>query len=636
MGGCARSRIGCGGRRDQHRNGPPRSDRRLDDRLDGRRGGRLDSRWTGRHGDRQAGRWGSRAAVGRLPRLLLGCVLAVCLQCGHDAGLGPEQAWQRAQQAAGRPDLAAGFVEWQGLDPGSPQGQKAQGRLAQAAAQYRQALQLLQSGQPGAREALRRGKALAPMDPQLFLPLARALRAQENDDLAAQFYRGFLRHLPTSPDAVTARAELEQLERDRAPQPDDPALSQGGLRFTPLGLGLLVALSVAGLAIGLFLARNRRGQGLAAIMQQHPELQPALAYALGTLRHELLKHRIGTATQLQARSAPLSDDDLRFLCRQLYGGGEGEREGRGDQAVGKGLRDAWDDHVRRVARVVGCAPAQLLREPGFARAQQAITQLLRCEPAVRRGQRSVLRRVAGAEATLRSFDAQLATLLARMQRTELSVELFQQALSAVQSEAAVADVVLDDLQLVAPQGDLRIVVAVYQTDMLLVLRNLLRNALRALSNSPPPRRLAVDVLSELLPTGEELVRLRVHDSALGSIPEDRLRGTAAQPQGPRGLDLVRMTVQVYGGSLAVEKGLPGYRKCVVVRLFRLLDDEPNDVSNNASNDASSDTSNDTSNGASLDESKDAAGESVGRTASREGPVAAVDSPAAGRTRDRHA
>ena len=561
-------------------------------------------------------------------------MLAVCVQCGRDAGSGPEQAWQRAQQAANRPELAAGFVDWQGLDPSSPQGQKAQGRLAQAAAQYRQALQLLQSGQPGAREALRRGKALAPMDPQLFLPLARALRAQENDDLAAQFYRGFLRHLPTSPDAATARAELEQLERDRAPQPDDPSLSQGGFRFTARGVGLLVALTATGLAIGLFLARNRRGQSLAAVMQQHPELQPALAYALGTLRHELLKHRIGTATQLQARAAPLSDEDLRFLCRQLYG--DGERDGPGEALAGRGLREAWDDHVRRVAWIVGCPPAQLLREPDFARAQRAITQLLHCEPALRRGQRSALRRVAGAEATLRSFDAQLSTLLARMQRTELSVELFQQALSAVQSEAAVADVVLDDLQLVAPQGDLRIVVAVYQTDMLLVLRNLLRNALRVLSNSPPPRRLAVDVLSELLPTGEELVRLRVHDSALGAIPEDRLRGTAVQPQGPRGLDLVRMTVQVYGGSLAVESGLPGYRKCVVVRLFRLLDDELPEVLGDESSDGSSNESNDKSNDASPDRSNDASGEALGRTASREGPVAVVDAAADGGTRDRHA
>lgn len=57
---------------------------------------------------------------------------------------------------------------------------------------------------------------------------------------------------------------------------------------------------------------------------------------------------------------------------------------------------------------------------------------------------------------------------------------------------------------------------VFGTDLRLILRNIIRNAIQALARTQAPRRLAVDVAVELEPTGEETVVFRVRDSS----PED--------------------------------------------------------------------------------------------------------------------
>ena len=84
--------------------------------------------------------------------------------------------------------------------------------------------------------------------------------------------------------------------------------------------------------------------------------------------------------------------------------------------------------------------------------------------------------------------------------------------------------------------------------------------------SPHPRRLAVDVLVDLEPTGEEVVRIRVRDSSTQPIEAEA--STAAPTGVEHGLGIVRTALLRYDGSLEIAPGGDGYAKAVVVRLFR--------------------------------------------------------------------
>jgi C4-dicarboxylate-specific signal transduction histidine kinase len=104
---------------------------------------------------------------------------------------------------------------------------------------------------------------------------------------------------------------------------------------------------------------------------------------------------------------------------------------------------------------------------------------------------------------------------------------------------------------------------VYRTDLGIVLKNVVRNAIQALDRSPPPRRLAIDMRVDLEPTGEEVVRLRVQDSSEESFAQSTGTHTVEH-----GLGIVAVALQRYDGSLEVSRGDPGYAKAVVIRLFR--------------------------------------------------------------------
>ena len=198
--------------------------------------------WSGK----RTGNLSTRLQLNLLLFLLL--LASGCQQTPHRTEAAPRDAasaWQHALAESQKPELAAGYEEWLRIDPQSHYGATARARLSEADAHYRQALALLQKGQPGAREALLHGKALAPMVPSLFLPLARALHAQENDFLAVQFYRSYLRHLPTASDASAARRELAQIETELSVLTTDltssqePAATAGSSSRSALSLILL-------------------------------------------------------------------------------------------------------------------------------------------------------------------------------------------------------------------------------------------------------------------------------------------------------------------------------------------------------------------------------------------------------------
>ena len=87
-----------------------------------------------------------------------------------------------------------------------------------------------------------------------------------------------------------------------------------------------------------------------------------------------------------------------------------------------------------------------------------------------------------------------------------------------------------------------------------------------------PHLIALDVELALLPTGEEIVRLRVHDTSPESLTTEQIY-QSLDPHDPRiqhGLGLVTAALHLYNGAITVEPGRPGFAKAVVVQLFRAL------------------------------------------------------------------
>jgi signal transduction histidine kinase len=484
--------------------------------------------------------------------------------CGREART-PAEQWQRAVELWRwrEQDVGAAFRAWTAIDPASAEGVEARRRLALAEVSYRRGIERLRSGAPGSREALVEGTAIAPMDPALYLPLARACRDRGLDGRAAEFYRKYLALAGAVAERGAAEAELGAIvdgepelggifEPRRAPTPWWPFV---------VGAPLLVALAAAAIALA-----RRRGPSLERRAAASPELHPALAYLIGCLRHELLKHRVGAVADVvralggETGSAPAHDEppapsidraQLEFLLARLY---------RGEPLVA-----AWRGHLGTFERALGPRFALERNERSFRRAGRALATLQRLEPALRneRSFRKAAARLERAHRELRRFDAELQALTRGLVRTRLDGVLLAEVARAVRAEQAA--VPLDELTLAeVPDG---IAVEVYRIDLIIILKNLLRNAVAAAGRGPAPRRVALDVAVEIEPTGEELVRVRVRDTS----PEPLTPETIAEARLERGLGLVTAALERYQGALTVEPGAGGYTQAVVVKLFRALD-----------------------------------------------------------------
>lgn len=496
-------------------------------------------------------------------------VLSAC-SASKGGSASTEARWLRAQAVwREQRDLAAGYRLWTSLGSASPLGAQAAVRLREADARYRRGIALIVADKPGAREELAAGKGIAPMDPALYLPLARACRDQGINIRATDYYRRFLQYFPKTPEAALARTEWLSIdpEAESEPRPhldelDAPGPLPGLRRAlgapVPLWpvLGTLGAVLLGGLLLMGLRARGRRS--LAQLATDNPELQPAISYLIGRLRHELLKHRIGAvADAIKALSSGQSSAAQRMFLRERVFGGEP-------------LLKAWDGHLRALARTLGPHAMVLRADRGFRRADQTIHALVRQREAFTLGKPAAIRRMQAAYAHLRRFDDQLLALLMRLSRTVIDRSLLEEVLASVGEEYAVSQVTLDEV-LIEPPTEL-VAVEVYRTDLLLVLKNLLRNAILAVGRSPAPRKVAMDVELSLLPTGEEIVRLRVHDTNPEPLTTEQIY-QSLDPRDPRiqhGLGLVTAALHLYNGAITVEAGRSGFCKAVVVQLFRAL------------------------------------------------------------------
>lgn len=443
---------------------------------------------------------------------------------------------------------------WREIDRESPEGREARARLRAADRHYRDGVRRLEQDRDGARAELAAGVAIAPMDPSLYLRLARACRAQGLSLRAAEYYSKFLAVFPESAQSDAAREELEALDPrlaglfeaplfEAAPEPVEAA----PIPWRVLGAGVLLGVALTMLLLFASRWMRLRGVRLGQLVARSPEFHPSVAYLVGSLRHEFLKHRIGAASDALKRAGP---EGREFLRERLYGG--------------QPLREAWEGHLGAFERALGHR-VDLRRDPWFRRADRAVRQIARLQAGVIAGSPRAMRRLAKSHRALSELDAHLADMIGGLVRTSVDVGLLQEVVDEVRSEHTAGEVELDGCDVMVG-FDEPVLIDVFRVDLVLILKNIARNAILAVAKDAPPRRVRLDVKVELEATGEETVQLRVHDTSSAKLDPELLFDRRVD----RGLGLVAAAVHRYGGTIDVElaEAQSEFAKSVVVSFFR--------------------------------------------------------------------
>lgn len=477
---------------------------------------------------------------------VLGCTLA--FEGCSDGAADQEAAWEEARAAYRAGDPRAFFL-WQILDSNTIEGAEAHSRLERAEAYYRDGIQRLETGESGAREALARGVSIAPMDPHHYLRLARACRDQGLTLRAAEYYTKYLRAFPPGSgadvDLPLVREELEALDPSLSGVFRDPPAEEESdswiLLLTGGALGSLLSL------VALLIAQwfSRRGVRLEQLLAESPEFHPSVAYLVGSLRHELLKHRVAAAGDaLRSKS----QKERSFLLKRLY--------------AGTPLRDTWEAHLQSFEQALGHRVV-LRRNELFRNADRAVGIVERVRGGVERGESGAIEKLSSAHEDLMCLDAYLAELLGTLTRTTIDESLLQEIVLEVQSEPSAGAVELGPISVTVMESEDPILVDVFRVDLVLILKNILRNAIFAVDGQAKPS-VALSVELELEPTGEENVHLSVFDSSDESFDRELLFDRRVD----RGLGLVGAAVRRYGGTLNLGTSAAPFKKVVKVTFFR--------------------------------------------------------------------
>lgn len=502
------------------------------------------------------------------------CLLALALlaACTSDRAAATS-AWHAALTDWEQTRNPAAYGAWLAIDERFPEGQEAHRRIREADRLYRLGIERVEAGDPSAREPFEEAVRTAPMDPRLYLPLARAFRAQaelapDNPHLfirAAEYYRKFLTLVPDDPDHDVARRELEELDPQSAQLAplDVPAATttlpeDAGLFASPLAIAtalsvMAVLLALAALAV---IVNRPGGRSLAELAARRPELHPAIAYLVSSLRHELLKHRIGAVSSgIDALAEGRASSPQRaFVSTRLFGG--------------EPLAAAWEGHVRAFETALGPELDLRRRDRAFRSAARAIATIGSLESRLARGDARASKILREAHAVLGRLDGELAALVSKMVRTRVDDALLREILDEVRNEYAASRVSLGPIAIETPHPAPE--VEVFRVDLVLVLKNVLRNAILAAGRMTPPGRVKIEVVVELEATGEENVVLRVLDTS----PETLTTEAIYERRVDRGLGLVTAALTRYDGAIVVEPADPPWAKAVALRFFRAFGDAP--------------------------------------------------------------
>ena len=321
--------------------------------------------------------------------------------------------------------------------------------------------------------------------------------------------------------------------------------------WTPLILGSGVVIVVL---LASLLAFLRRGRTLTELIDESPELHPRIAYAVGCLRHELLKHRLGAlgdAVGVLRTRKGLTPGQLSYLRERLFGG--------------ESLTRLWRIYIDTFDRLSGQRLNLTRRDREFRRAGQAVRTLEGLQDKFEQPSEQFAERLEVLRRQISHFDRHLRTVADRLCRSRVDGQLLREAVFSVQGEPRAADIRLDEIHFAEPPNE--IYVEVFRTDLLIVLRNLVRNAILALGRQESSARvLGLEVELRTEPTGDESVLIKVLDTSPERVTTDDIYGRRLD----HGLGLVAAAVTRYDGCVFVEAESERWRKAVVVRFFRSL------------------------------------------------------------------
>jgi len=423
------------------------------------------------------------------------------------------QRWQKREPGA--------WSAWQKIARAG--GVEADTRLREADTLYQAGVTGLEDGSAEATELLRRGAQIAPIAPALYLRLARACRSQGAFVRAADFYRKFLGELPERAERLQAARELSQIAREIG-DPFSLGVATDTLRWV-VGGGTLFVLTLVGLVVAGLVRRSRRPR-IAALLSRHPERANAFVYVAGVMRHELLKHRLSPL-----RVAGPLRDTLPL-----------------DPIIA-----AWHRHLDMLAAALGVPRDTLYAEPVFLGADRAIVEIGRAERAHDEGS-------PGALLALAALDRALIEWARLVEHTALDARLFDGLVASLKDERPNRKL---DVAIEVVPPDQSVSAVILSHDLLLVLRNLVRNAITA-AVSVGASQIRIETRVHLDETGQEWARVVIHDPSATRPPQDR--------PADRGLGLVRATLDRYGGALLEAAPAGGFQKALVVSLPRA--DEP--------------------------------------------------------------
>jgi tetratricopeptide (TPR) repeat protein len=465
--------------------------------------------------------------------------------------------WVEALWTARDPEA---YTIWSQVDERTKEGRRIRRLLRQADVHYREGIRLLKKGESGAaRLAFKRGVSLAPINPEHYYTLADFYRKRQMNESASQYYIKYARAVPDSEKAEEAVALARRFDPTvndvfDPPRPLGEMQEKRQLKFNVLFLLAGASVGAAFVVLMLFLVRPyfSAGASLSKLIDQAPELHSAIAYLIGSLRHELLKHRIGVMADVlnNLRSQQATGPQLDFLGKRLYNGVP--------------VDEAWHAHVNAFSRALG-ERFNMKRDRRFRRADKAIRRIAVTEAVYAEKGPGALAALGTAHLHLKQFDKYLAEEQSRLVRTLVNTTLLLQVEEEVRGEYAVSSVPISDMRI--EEVKTPVYIEVPRVDLLLILKNLFRNAILAVADAPSPRGVGIGVRISLEPTGQESVRIRVTDTSSKSIAPDQMDKTHPES----GLALVMTAVKRYGGTLDIEED--GERgKAVAIRFFRAFED----------------------------------------------------------------
>ncbi len=447
---------------------------------------------------------------------------------------------------------------WRGIEQNCPQAATARQLLLEADQWYQKGLTLFENRDAvGARVAFERGARLAPIEPNHYFRLAKIYHRHGMVEKAGKYFEKYLRAVPDGDSSEEAGAALTEIARNSIDVLDPDQSEQA----PPVGEPVSTLWWTLGAAAGIVLAailwlvvRYRRGASLTGLIEKNATLHTAIAYLIGTMRHELLKHRIGPVADVATAlsSGQITPAQEAYLRQKLF--------------AGIGIDTAWQMHVRAFEQALG-GQFNHRRDRQFRAAARAIDAVAAFQPKLLGISGPAVGQLSRAHDELRRFDRFLGDQLSLLVRTRIDKPFAKQVFEELRGEYAVSTVALDELSYEI--GTSSVFIEVPRADLMVILKNILRNAIFAVRSNRENRRVQMALHTELQPTGDEVVRLYVRDSGLEPLTTEAIAGSDLNT----GLGLVMAAVQRYNGTVEVQSAPAPYNKAVIVRFFRSLEEE---------------------------------------------------------------